>query len=107
MTARIPDEIDLHFHQEMLNIYRSAKIECGYNATRFLQMVANDGGLTTAHKLLATPQPSDGFVTLWQNQRLDLTVEALILKPEYASLFTHEERIIARERLEAYGYKFC
>ena len=36
--------------------------------------------------------------------RLDLTVEAIILIPEWHDLFSEEERNIARERLTQYGY---
>ena len=32
--------------------------------------------------------------------RLDLSMETLVLAPEYASLFTEEERAIAARRLE-------
>ncbi len=99
-------ELENDFHKEMLDIYHKAKREeCHYNATRFLQMVANDGGLKTARKLLATSEPSDGFTVLWECGRLDLTVENLVLQPKYWVLFTNEEIQIARERLEAYGFK--
>ena len=47
---------------------------------------------------------SDGFTTLWELKRLDLSVEAYVLRPEYAPLFTEEERGIARARLRQYGY---
>jgi hypothetical protein len=96
------DELD--FHKDMIDIYRKAKEECGYNATRFLQMVSNEGGLKTARKLLATAEPSDGFTELWRNHRLDLTMEGLVLKPKYRSLFTDREIEIARERLASYGF---
>lgn len=46
----------------MLEIYGSAKIECRYVATRFLQMVANEGGLKITKKLLAIKEPSSGFL---------------------------------------------
>jgi hypothetical protein len=36
---------------------------------------------------------------LTEEGRLDLTVEALVLKPEYAALFTDVERSIAARRL--------
>lgn len=39
-----PTPLEIDFHKEMIDIYRKAKEECGYNATRFLQMVPNDGG---------------------------------------------------------------
>ena len=88
----------------MAQIYHKAKEECDYNATRFLQMVANDGGLRTAQKLLAITTPSDGFVELWENRRLDLSMENLVLNPKYRSLFTDQKIEIARERLYAYGF---
>ncbi len=100
-----PSGLEIDFHKDMLTIYRRAKDECGYNATRFLQMVANDGGLKTAKKLLATNEPSDGFTELWRKHRLDLTVENLVLNPKYRILFSVEEVTIARERLNSYGYK--
>jgi hypothetical protein len=47
---------------------------------------------------------SDGFTTLWELKRPDLSVEAFVLRPEYAPLFTQEERSIARARLRQYEY---
>ncbi len=41
-------ELERRFHREMVQIYERAKRETGYNATRFLQMVSNQGGLATA-----------------------------------------------------------
>ena len=58
----------------------------------------------TAKKLLAIVEPSDGFTELWRNHRLDLTMENLILKPKYRSLFTDQEIEIAQERLISYGF---
>jgi len=98
--------LETQFHRAMIGIYERAKEECGYNATRFLGMLSEKGGLRTAQILLATSQPSDGYVALWECNRLDLTVEALVLKPEFASLFTEEEKQVARNRLEEYGHKF-
>jgi uncharacterized LabA/DUF88 family protein len=93
------------FHQAMVQIYETAKRELGYNATRFLQMVSQDGGLATAKRLLWSDTPSDGFTTLWEHRRLDLTVEAHVLRDEFAALFTDDDRQRARERLEQYGWK--
>lgn len=99
-----PTPLEIEFHKDMIDIYRKAKEECGYNATRFLQMVSNDGGIKTAKKLLATAEPSDGFTELWRNHRLDLTKENLVIKLKYRSLFTDREIEIARERLASYGF---
>jgi hypothetical protein len=94
------------FHQDMVGIYEVAKKELHYNAGYFIQMVAEHGGLKAAKKLLASNEPSSGFTVLWEHQRLDLSVEALVLRQDYSVLFTDEERQIARARLEEYGYKF-
>lgn len=99
-----PTPLEIEFHKDMIDIYRKAKEECDYNATRFLQMVSNEGGIKTARKLLATAEPSDGFAELWRNHRLDLTMENLVLQPQYHSLFTDQEIEIARERLASYGF---
>ena len=94
------------FHQDMVGIYEEAKKQLHYNASYFIQMVGEYGGVKTAQKLLASSEPSSGFTVLWEHQRLDLSVEALVLKKDYASLFMDEEREIARNRLQEYGYKF-
>lgn len=88
--------LEKRFEQEMIDIYTTAKKECGYNASRFLQMLGDKGGLDTVKQ--------DGFTTLWEHRRLDLSVEAHVLKPEYEDLFTDEERRICRERLKEFGY---
>lgn len=92
------------FHEAMLEVYGRAKTECHYNASRFLQMVGERGGLETARYLLHTGL-SDGFTALWNCNRLDLTVEAYVLKPEWQGLFTQDELAIARKRLAEVGYK--
>ena len=40
--------LEKRFEQEMINIYTTAKKECGYNASRFLQLVSTKGGLAAA-----------------------------------------------------------
>ena len=92
------------FHNEMMRIYDRAKRECGYNATRFLQMVTENGGLNAAKSLLRTNAVSDGLVELWKNKRLDLTMEALILRSPWRSLFTNEELATGETRLRDLGY---
>ena len=78
------DDLERRFNGAMVSIYETAKRELGYNATRFLQMISEQGGLTTAKQLLWSSAPSEGFTTLWERGRLDLTVEAHVLKTEFA-----------------------
>lgn len=93
------------FHQAMLTTYHTAKNKHGYNATYFRQMISAFGGVETAHRLLASANPAAGLTTLWECGRLDLSVEAQVLRPEFAPLFSEEERTVARARLAEYGYK--
>lgn len=87
------------FETAMEAIYHDAKREIGYNATRFLVMVKELGGLQAAHLLLAGERIHDGFAELLLAGRPDLTVEALVLKPEFQPLFSEAELRVARERL--------
>ncbi|MBW7884915.1 MAG: hypothetical protein H3C34_20210 [Caldilineaceae bacterium] len=97
--------LEAQFHSAMLDLYRNAKTRCNYTATYFLQMVTDDGGLATARTLLHSAHPASGFAELWECGALDLTVEAQVLRSEFAELFTDEERAIARQRLADYGYR--
>ena len=65
----------------------------------FVGMLGHYGGLGTAQRLLASTQPSTGFTALYERGRLDLTVEALVVTPEFTGLLREEEIDIARQRL--------
>lgn len=92
------------FHEEMAGIYEMAKVECHYNATRFLQLVNERGGLHTAKILLHSGGFSDELTRLWQEGRLDISMEALVLKHPWRSMFTAEEIAVADTRLRELGY---
>ena len=97
-------DIETAFHEAMLGAYNTAKTECGYNATYFFQMVSEHGGLAAAKQLLSKPGFSDGLTTLWELGRLDISMEALVLKEPWFPLFNEEELNIARMRLKELGY---
>jgi len=99
-----PSDQELAFHERMHQIYEQAKTECGYTATRFLQMVNADGGLQAAKKLLSTGGYSEGLTRLWEEKILDISMEATILQEPWRGLFTDDELSIARSKLEELGY---
>jgi hypothetical protein len=99
-----PADIRAAFEQAMKNIYVRAKNEAGYNAAFFLNMLSSLGGLGTARRLLAVSEVSSGFTALYERGRLDLTVEALVVQPQFAGLFSDHELEIARQRLRDLGY---
>jgi hypothetical protein len=92
------------FERAMRDLYVRAKKEVNITATYFLTMLSDHGGLETAHRLLASSETSSGFTALFERGRLDLTVEAVVVKPEFASLFTEDEIEIAQRRLDQLGY---
>ena len=95
--------LEVEFGEAMMNLYRKAKEECGYNATYFLNMLGNIGGVATAHKLLEDQTIHYGLARLWECGRLDLTVEYLVLDKRFESLFAEHELEEARRRLQEYG----
>lgn len=99
------NQLETQFDNAMMDVYQRALKECDYNAKRYLQMLHEHRGLQTARSLLHNARVSEGYIALWERKRLDLTVESLILQPEWIDLFSNEERDIARKRLTEYGYK--
>lgn len=97
--------MEAEFHRAMVEVYERARREAGYLATRFIQMVSELGGLAAAKALLHAPGVSEGFTALWERERLDVSMEARVLEPRFTSLFTDNERRIAKERLRAYGFQ--
>ena len=98
-------QLETQFDNAMMDVYRRALKECHYNATRFLRMLYEHRDLETARILLRASNVSEGYIALWERKRLDLTVESLILMPEWQPLFSKEESEIARRRLSEYGYR--
>ncbi|MFG2091124.1 hypothetical protein [Spirillospora sp. NPDC048824] len=92
-------------HSAMLLLYARTKTEAVYNASAFLGMVTEHGGVGAAKRLLASPHISDGFTGLHERGHLDLTVEAHAIDPRFVPLFTGDERDRAHHRLTEAGYR--
>ena len=98
------NELELAFTERMLGVYEEAKSECGYIATRFRQMVLDQGGVQAAKTLLRA-RHSDGLTSLWEAERLDISMEATVLQEPWCGLFTPEELGMALSHLRALGYE--
>ncbi|MEU8802274.1 DUF262 domain-containing protein [Spirillospora sp. NPDC048819] len=98
-------DLAAEFHGAMLLLYARTKTEAEYNASAFLSMVTEHGGVGAAKILLASPTITDGFTALHERGRLDLTVEAHALDPRFMPLFTEDEQDRARHRLTEAGYR--
>jgi hypothetical protein len=104
MNMNASSDLEQAFDQRMHQVYELAKSECGYNATRFLQMLIQHGGVATAKLLLASGKYSEGLTRLWEERRLDISMEATVLQEPWQQLFTEEELEMARNRLNQLGY---
>jgi hypothetical protein len=98
-------EVRAAFERAMRDVYLRANKEANYTASYFLTMLSDYGGLGTARRLLASSEVASGFTALFERGRLDLTVEALVVKPEFARLFTDDELDVAQQRLKQLGYE--
>jgi hypothetical protein len=93
--------LEAAFHDEMLAIYYNAGHETGYWANRVLQKVRKDGGVQAARQWLKPEKGlSPGLQRLAREKRVDLSMEALVLREPWKKLFTDEEIKEARKRVE-------
>lgn len=99
------DDVDEHeparrFGAAMRASIQRLKDEIGYHPARWVQMLAEHGPVEAARRLLHGSDVSDGFVTLWEHDRLDESVEWCVLA--HPSLFDGDERQLAYQRLRQY-----
>jgi len=95
--------IEEHLHQTMLNLYSQAGKETGYWGNYYLRSVRKHGGLATAKRMLIPKKNQKidkGLQTLIDAGRADeLSVEAIVLRSEFSTLFTDDELTEARKRI--------
>lgn len=87
---------------------RAAVDECcklGYYPTRFIQMLDARGAKCTAATLVVSGDVQTGFQKLIDWGSPELTMESIMLQPEFVGLFTKEQLAAARWRLEQAGVK--
>jgi len=72
---------------------------------RLRPMDAGDA-MKQAHRMLSGSRVSDGFGSLADKGRLDLSLEALIIDKRFTALFTDEQANNALTRLLDAGYCF-
>jgi hypothetical protein len=106
----ISDELakwENEFNVKIFETYDLAK-NIGYSARRFLQKIRKDGGIKSSKYWLNPKKkeqsPSEGFETLIKKDKLDISLEALVLRYPFNNLFTKEELDVARARLIKGGY---
>lgn len=97
--------LEQRFDQHIREQHRIAKQATGYRAPAFLKMVNERGALQTAHDLLVgKTKIHEGLTQLVLHNRLDLSLEANVIKPEWRSLFSAKEIETAIGRLKQLNY---
>ena len=90
-----------------IECYNIAGRDLGYWGRRFLQSVNRNGGLATAKRMLRPRNKGQrkGLDTLLEANRSELSVEHVVLRRKFRSLFNAEELAAAKERLFEYRVK--
>ena len=103
----MPKNLENKFNDAIENIYTRVRSETNYNPTQFRRMVNNHGGLQAARILINSNDVSSGYIKLWELKRLDLSIEAFIVKSsQFHDLFATKEIEDCKGRLQELGYKY-
>jgi len=86
----------MNFEQRINDAIREM-ITLGYKPQAFMTMVINDGTVNAVKKLINSIKTPDGFTKLWELNRLDLSMENIILENEWYNLFSDEDRNKAKK----------
>jgi len=92
------------FTEPMMTLHSLMGIELGQWSSRLLKMIRGHGGHATAVSIVRRPEPTKMFCRLAAFDRLDLTIEAWILRSEWHQHFTVGTKIRAYRRLKAHDF---
>ena len=90
------------FNVDMLR-YHEFRKRSGYEASIIENSIHKNGGYETALKF-CNGTAKKGFLELSKRGLLNYSLEALVIKPEYSTIFTPEMIVKCRKLLEQYGY---
>jgi 5-methylcytosine-specific restriction protein A len=91
--------------QKLYSNYQRAGRETKYWGSYFLRELKKNGGLNVAKRMLAkTTRAGDtkGFLALADAGRPDLSVEAVVLSPQFRHMFSARELAVAEQRLKRF-----
>ncbi|ONI41703.1 hypothetical protein AN640_07780 [Candidatus Epulonipiscium fishelsonii] len=98
------DYIKQKFNKEVINTYKRIATEVKYKSSGLLAQINKYGGYEASIKYIMTDANTVDFGVLWEFQRLDLSIEALIIKQDYKSLFPDYILEFCENRLKEYNY---
>jgi hypothetical protein len=92
-------ELEKQFHDALAKTNDISVSRCQHDPKRIKIMMAEMGARQTAKKLMASDPSTSGYLKMAECGCLDITIEATMLRPEFAPLFTKQELREARRRL--------
>ena len=99
------EKLQVEFTKTMVDLCNQIQSDCNHNPTKRREMIDTHGGQETANKLLGPGGENYwGFQNLQLLGRLDLSVECLVLRPAFRTLFNDTQLATARQRLRDSGY---
>lgn len=104
MTETNTEQLKKLFHQEIIDLYKQIIKSVKYKPTRLMDFINRYGGYEAAVKYISTESNVQDFAVLWEKERLDLSVEALITKEQYRPLFSEEILSFCDRKLKEYSY---
>lgn len=105
VTGHDRSDLVRRFHIETLKLCQQVEAVLGRSPTVLLRMIGQMGGVEAARSVVGSSRPSETFGLLWGAGRLDLTLEALVLHPEFRGLFSDALQRRAAERLSQVGFE--
>lgn len=98
------EQLKKSFHQEMINLYKNMIKIVKYKPTRLMDYINKFGGYEAAVKYIDTESNIQDFAVLWEKERLDLSVEVLIISDTYRCLFDDDLVAYCDRKLKKYSY---
>lgn len=93
------------YSDRVWNAIKESINSCKYRPQILISMLIESGdAIKTTQQIIRNPNITYGFEKLRECNRLDLTLEAILLEEEWANLFTEDEKNIAGDRLAEVGY---
>ncbi len=96
--------IEKEFQQEMIANYQAIQKQTGCKTVRMLQTIEKFGAVKTAKEIIRKNRLSDDFENIQAKGCIGLTMEAMIVKSKYGTLFTDDEVNHCYELMCEYGH---
>jgi hypothetical protein len=93
----------IRFSEAVADLYKRTLVECNHRQTFLKELCDSMGGYRAAKKVLGNKKYIVGIASLKPYNRLDLSVEAYVVDPQWNGIFTKRQLEVANARLSQYS----